>query len=125
MSKETYLYRGNVQIYLQGEKALLPVASGNRNGQVSYFIGSKKSKLLIRDFRSLLTRLKSEGKRVAAYGAAAKGATALGFILWPRSPRYVTPAQVREIVAELPAGVTTVGVFVSENFAAIVKEARG
>ena len=51
MSKENYLYRGNVQIYLQGEKALLPVASGNRNGQVSYFIGSKKSKLLIRDFR--------------------------------------------------------------------------
>ena len=51
MSKENYLYRGNVQIYLQGEKALLPVASKNRNGQVAYFIGSKKSKLLIRDFR--------------------------------------------------------------------------
>jgi len=51
MSKENYLYRGNVQIYLQGEKALLPVASKNREGQVAYFIGSKKSKLLIRDFR--------------------------------------------------------------------------
>ena len=51
MTKENYLYRGNVQIYLQGERALLPVASKNRNGQVSYFIGSKKSKLLIRDFR--------------------------------------------------------------------------
>jgi hypothetical protein len=51
MSKENYLYKGNVQIYLQGEKALLPVASKNRDGQVSYFIGSKKSKLLIRDFR--------------------------------------------------------------------------
>jgi hypothetical protein len=51
MSKENYLYRGNVQLYLQGEKALLPVASKNRNGQISYFIGSKKSKLLIRDFR--------------------------------------------------------------------------
>lgn len=50
MSKENYLYKGNVQIYLQGEKALLPVAS-NRQGQVSYFIGSKKSRLLIRDFR--------------------------------------------------------------------------
>lgn len=51
MSKENYLYRGNVQIYLQGEKALLPVASKNRDGQIAYFIGSKKSKLLIRDFR--------------------------------------------------------------------------
>ena len=51
MSKENYLYRGNVQIYLQGEKALLPVASKTRDGQVSYFIGSKKSKLLIRDYR--------------------------------------------------------------------------
>ena len=51
MSKENYLYRGNVQIYLQGERALLPVASKNRNDQIAYFIGSKKSKLLIRDFR--------------------------------------------------------------------------
>jgi hypothetical protein len=51
MSKENYLYRGNVQIYLQGENALTPVASKNRGDQVAYFIGSKKSKLLIRDFR--------------------------------------------------------------------------
>ena len=51
MSKDNYFYKGNVQIYLQGEKALLPVASKNRNGQITYFIGSKKSKLLIRDFR--------------------------------------------------------------------------
>lgn len=50
MSKETILYQGNVQIYLQGEKALLPTASG-RDDQIAYFIGSKKSKLLIRDFR--------------------------------------------------------------------------
>ena len=51
MSKENYLYKGNVQIYLQGENALLPVASKTRGDQVAYFIGSKKSKLLIRDFR--------------------------------------------------------------------------
>ena len=50
MSKETILYQGNVQIYLQGEKALLPTGSG-REDQIAYFIGSKKSKLLIRDFR--------------------------------------------------------------------------
>lgn len=51
MSKENYLYKGNVQIYLQGENALLPVASRNHRDQIAYFIGSKKSKLLIRDFR--------------------------------------------------------------------------
>ena len=50
MSKENVLYQGNVQIYLQGEKALLPIGS-ERTDQIAYFIGSKKSKLLIRDFR--------------------------------------------------------------------------
>lgn len=50
MTKENVLYQGNVQIYLQGEKALLPTGS-DREDQVAYFIGSKKSKLLIRDFR--------------------------------------------------------------------------
>jgi phosphoribosylanthranilate isomerase len=49
-----------------------------------------------------------------AVHAVAHGATALGFILWPRSPRCVTPRQVREIVTELPPGVMTVGVFVDE-----------
>lgn len=50
MLNENVLYRGNVQIYLQGQRALLPVDS-HRNDQVAYFIGSKKSKLLVRDFR--------------------------------------------------------------------------
>ena len=50
MIKENVLYQGNVQIYLQGEKALLPTGL-DREDQVVYFIGSKKSKLLIRDFR--------------------------------------------------------------------------
>jgi hypothetical protein len=50
MTKENVLYQGNVQIYLQGERALLP-AGLDREDQVAYFIGSKKSKLLIRDFR--------------------------------------------------------------------------
>jgi len=50
MSKANVLYRGNVQIHLQGEHALLPV-DPNREDQAAYFIGSRKSKLLIRDFR--------------------------------------------------------------------------
>ena len=50
MSKENYLYRGNVQIYLQGQNALLPIRS-NREDHIICFIGSKKSKLIIRDYR--------------------------------------------------------------------------
>jgi len=51
MLNENVLYRGNVQIYLQGPRALLPIDS-HRQDQVAYFIGSKKSRLLIRDFRA-------------------------------------------------------------------------
>lgn len=50
MSTDNYLYRGNVQIHLQGSNALLPVFS-KREDQITCFIGSKKSKLLLRDFR--------------------------------------------------------------------------
>ena len=45
-----YLYRGNVQIHLQGQNALLPIRS-NREDHIICFIGSKKSKLIIRDYR--------------------------------------------------------------------------
>ena len=50
MLNENVLYRGNVQIHLQGTRALFPVES-HRDNEIAYFIGSKKSKLLIRDFR--------------------------------------------------------------------------
>lgn len=46
--------------------------------------------------------------------AVGRGASAIGFVLWPRSPRYVTPQQVRAIVDQLPAGTQTIGVFVDE-----------
>lgn len=49
MSKENYLYRGNVQIHLQGQNALLPIPS--REDHLTCFIGSRKSKLILRDFR--------------------------------------------------------------------------
>jgi phosphoribosylanthranilate isomerase len=42
------------------------------------------------------------------------GATALGFIFWPASPRFIAPNDAREIVQRLSAKVTTVGVFVNE-----------
>ena len=49
-----------------------------------------------------------------ALHAVQHGATALGFVFWPRSPRYVAPERAAEIVAELPSGVMAVGVFVNE-----------
>src|SRR6185295_16384707 len=42
------------------------------------------------------------------------GATALGFVLWPKSPRFVSDRKVAEIVAALPPSIVTVGVFVNE-----------
>ena len=47
--------------------------------------------------------------------AVEQGATAIGFVLWPRSPRFVRRDDVARIVAHLPATVTTVGVFVNES----------
>ena len=43
------------------------------------------------------------------------GADFIGFILYSKSPRYIAPAQVAEILAELvvPAHVKSVGVFVN------------
>ena len=42
------------------------------------------------------------------------GATALGFVFWPASPRYIPPEQAAAIVSRVPSAVATVGVFVNE-----------
>jgi phosphoribosylanthranilate isomerase len=49
-----------------------------------------------------------------ALHAVEQGATALGFVLWPKSPRAVTVDRAAEIIAALPSHVMTVGVFVNE-----------
>ncbi len=56
-------------------------------------------------------------RRQDAEAAVAAGASAIGFIFYPRSPRYVTP----ETAAELGQGldVWKVGVFVDESPASI------
>ena len=55
--------------------------------------------------------------------AAAAGADAVGFVL-TRSPREVTPAQARELLAHVPVGLPAVGVFRHEAAADAVALAR-
>jgi phosphoribosylanthranilate isomerase len=59
-----------------------------------------------------------------ALHAVREGATAIGFVFWKGSPRYIEPERAGEIAAALPATVTTVGVFVNEPVNSIRETAR-
>ena len=52
-------------------------------------------------------------RRDDALLAAELGASYVGFVLWPQSPRAATLDQLREIIPALPSHVTPVGVFVN------------
>lgn len=49
-----------------------------------------------------------------AQAAVALGASAIGFIFWPDSARFIDPYRARTIAAGLPPFVTPVGVFVNQ-----------
>jgi phosphoribosylanthranilate isomerase len=49
--------------------------------------------------------------------AVAAGADAVGFVIYPASPRYVSPARAAELAARLPPYVTPVLLFVNESVA--------
>ena len=70
-----------------------------------------------------MTRVKVCGVTRAedAILAADLGASAIGFIFWPRSRRFVEPERAREIAAALPRRVVCVGVFVDQSVAEIQK----
>lgn len=42
------------------------------------------------------------------------GASAIGFIFWPASPRFIDPFRARAVAAALPPFVTRIGVFVNQ-----------
>ena len=49
-----------------------------------------------------------------AEAAVEAGAGALGFVFWPKSPRFVDPYRARAIASRLPPFVVPVGVFVNQ-----------
>lgn len=59
-----------------------------------------------------------------ALHAIDQGATAVGFVLWDKSPRAVTVDRATEIIAKLPSHVMTVGVFVNEPIDSIRATAK-
>jgi phosphoribosylanthranilate isomerase len=56
--------------------------------------------------------------------AAELGASALGFVFWRNSPRYIEPIAARAIVAKLPPFITPVGVFVDQPIDIVLATAR-
>ena len=57
--------------------------------------------------------------------AVAAGADAIGFVLYAKSPRYVSPARAAELARRLPPFVTPVLLFVNESATNIIAACAG
>ncbi|MFX6767412.1 N-(5'-phosphoribosyl)anthranilate isomerase, partial [Acinetobacter baumannii] len=57
-------------------------------------------------------------------GALALGVDAVGFVLYPPSPRAVTVARAAELAGRVPPFVARVGLFVNEDAGAVERAAR-
>ena len=64
-------------------------------------------------------RQPEQGKAIAALGIKT-----LGFICVPSSPRYVTPEQISQVLAVLPPGIESIGVFANSSLAMIEQVVR-
>jgi phosphoribosylanthranilate isomerase len=71
-------------------------------------------------------RIKICGITITDQGCAIAqmGATDLGFICVPASPRYITPDRLREILPQLPVGTNTVGVFANESIESTISTVK-
>lgn len=58
-----------------------------------------------------------------ALHAVKHGATAVGFVFWPKSPRFIAPELAAGIIRELPGTVIAVGVFVNQPIGEITRVA--
>jgi phosphoribosylanthranilate isomerase len=64
---------------------------------------------------SMRTRIKICGltREEDVQAVMAAGADAIGFVFYPKSPRYVTPERAAELIRSVPPFITTVGLFVN------------
>ncbi len=50
-----------------------------------------------------------------ALTASRQGVDAIGFVFYPKSPRYITPIEATRIIRELPPFISAVGLFVNPD----------
>lgn len=62
----------------------------------------------------VLVKICGVTREADAREAVALGASAIGFIFWPKSPRFIDPYRAKRVARVLPAFVTPVGVFVNQ-----------